>query len=357
MARGVTLSQVGRYLRGGLAGQSHLKERILSSMPISRYLDRTLPLSRNPRESELRILVPIVRAQAAQTLIAVGDALAKPREADGKVLGLVEIPRQQESNVANQVIHRRRDLLKWIAYQESVRGSPGRLGILVRVVHSVPLGIREAVYETDANLVVIEWPGPTSPRAGTLASMLDDLSSFPPADLVLVRPSGRSLEMTGRPIRVVAPIRGGLNARLALKVATGLTAAWGGEMSLLHVVDAKHHPDRQANDLAKARAIASTVPSATLTVIETADIGHAIVSAAAAADVVVLGAYSEDGRHPVLVRPELADALSEIEGLLILVRAARLEAEGTIEGSSTQTAYSAEPRDLSGRTAAAEPSA
>lgn len=326
-------------------------------MPISRYLDRTLPLSRNPRESEFRILVPIVRAQAAQTLITVGDALAKPREADGKVLGLVEVPRQPESNVTNQVVHRRRDLLKWIAYQESVRGSPGRLGILVRVVHSVPLGIREAVYEMGANLIVIEWPGPTSPRAGTLASVLDDLSTFPPADLVLVRPSRRSLEMTGRPIRVVAAIRGGLNARLALKVATGLTAAWGGEMSLLHVVDRNHHPDRRANDLAKARATASTVPWATLTVVETANIGPAIVSAAATADVVVLGAYSEHGRHPALVRPELAQALSEIEGMLILVRAARLEAEGAVEGGPMQTAYQAEPTDPSGHRAAAEPSA
>ena len=325
-------------------------------MPISRYLDRSLPLSRNPRESEFRILVPIVRAQAAQTLIAVGDALAKPREADGKVLGLVEVPRQPDSNVSNQVVHRRRDLLKWIAYQEGVRGSPGRLGILVRVVHSVPLGIREAAYEMGANLIVIEWPGPTSPRAGTLASVLDDLSSFPPADLVLVRPSQRSLELTGRRIRVVAAIRGGLNARLALRVATGLTAAWGGEMSLLHVADRNHHPDRRANDLAKARATASTVPGATLTVIETANIGQAIVSAAAAADVVVLGAYSEHGHHPELVRPELAEALSEIEGMLILVRAARLEAEGPVEGGPTQTASQGEPADPSSRRAAAEPS-
>ena len=326
-------------------------------MPISRYLDRSLPLSRNPRDSEIRILVPIVRAQAAQTLIAVGDALAKPRDADGKVLGLVEVPRQPESNVTNQVVHRRRDLLKWIAYQESVRGSPGRLGILVRVVHNVPLGIREAVYETGANLVVIEWPGPASPRAETLTSVLDDLSSYPPADLVLVRPPRRSLEMAGRPIKVVVPIRGGLNARLALKVATGLTAAWGGEMSLLHLVDPNHHPDRRANDLAKARAIASTVPSATLIVNETADIGQAIVSVAAAADVIVLGAYSEKGRHPVLVRPELADALSAIEGMLILVRSARLEAEGAVEGGPIETTRQAESTDPSGRKAAAEPSA
>ena len=325
-------------------------------MPISRYLDRSLPLSRNPRESEFRILVPIVRAQAAETLITVGDALAKPREADGKVLGLVEIPRQPDSNVTNQVVHRRRDLLKWIAYQEGVRGSPGRLGILVRVVHSVPLGIREAAYEMGANLIVIEWPGPTSPRAGTLASVLDDLSSFPPADLVLVRPSQRSLELTGRRIRVIAAIRGGLNARLALRVATGLTAAWGGDMSLLHVADQNHHPDRRANDLAKARATASTVPGAALTVIETANIGQAIVSAAAAADVVVLGAYSEHGHHPELVRPELAEALSEIEGMLILVRAARLEAEGPVEGGPTQTASQGEPADPSSRRAAAEPS-
>jgi hypothetical protein len=99
------------------------------------------------------------------------------------------------------------------------------------------------------------------------------------------------------------------------------------------------------------------VPSATLIVNETADIGQAIVSVAAAADVIVLGAYSEKGRHPVLVRPELADALSAIEGLLILVRSARLEAEGAVEGGPIETTRQAESTDPSDRKAAAEPSA
>jgi nucleotide-binding universal stress UspA family protein len=314
-------------------------------MPISRYLDRTLPLSRNPRESELRILVPIVRAQAVQTLIAVGDALAKSLDADGKVLGLVEVPRQPEMNVANQVVHRRRELLKWIADEESLLGSPARLGILVRVVHNVPLGIREAVYETGANLVVIEWPGPSSPRAGTLASVLDDLSSSPPADLAFVRPSSLGLDLAGRPIRIVVPIRGGANARLALKVAARLGAAWGGVISLLHVVDPNYHPDRRAHDLATARAIASTEPTATLIVNETAAIGQAIVSAAAEADVVVLGAYSEAGRYPVLMRPELAEALSAVEGMLILVRSSHLETEPTAHSELVETTRQAEPTD------------
>jgi hypothetical protein len=302
-------------------------------MPISRYLDRSLPVSRNPRESEMRILVPIVRAQAVHTLIAVGDALAKPRDADGKVLGLVEVPRHPDSNVSNQVVHRRRELLRWIADQESLAGSPARLGIIVRVVHNVPLGIREAAYETGANLVVIEWPGPSSPRAGTLTSVLDDLSSSPPADLVFVRPSSRPLDLS-RPVRVVVPVRGGLNARLALNVATRLSAAWGGDMSLLHAVDPNHHPDRRAHELATARVIASMSPAANLIVDETAGVGPAIAAAAAGADVVVLGAYSERGRHPELVRAGLADSLAAIEGLLILVRSARLDvdAPADIEG-------------------------
>jgi hypothetical protein len=315
-------------------------------MPMSRYLDRSLPVSRNPRESEMRILVPIVRAQAVHTLIAVGDALAKPRDADGKVLGLVEVPRQPGSNVNNQVVHRRRELLRWIADQESVAGSPARLGILVRVVHSVPLGIREAAYETGANLVVIEWPGPTSPRAGTLTSVIDDLSSSPPADLVFVRPSNRALDLSGRPIRVVVPIRGGVNARLALNVATRLSAAWGGVMSLLHLFDPNHHPDRRAHDLATARVIASMSRSANLIVNETAAIGPAIAAAAAEADVVVLGAYSERGRHPQLVRPALADSLSAIEGLLILVRSARLDADAPVDLEAMEPTRKAEPTDL-----------
>lgn len=311
-------------------------------MPISHYLDRSLPVSRNPRESEMRILVPIVRAQAVHTLIAVGDALAKPRDADGKVLGLVEVPRHPKSNVNNQVVHRRRELLRWIADQESMAGSPARLGIIVRVVHNVPLGIREAAYETGANLVVIEWPGPTSPRAGTLTSVLDDLSASPPADLVFVRPSSRAVDLSG-PIRVVVPIRGGVNARLALNVATRLSAARGGVMSLLHVVDPTHHRDRRAHDLATAQMIASRSPSANLIIEETSEIGPAIAAAAAEADVVVLGAYTAKGRHPELVRPGLADSFAAIEGLLILVRSARLDSDASGNGQRVEATRSAEP--------------
>lgn len=305
-----------------------------SSTRTSRGVDRSQPPTLSsldadlkPRDTDLRVLVPIVRAQAAATLIAVGDALAKHRDADGKVLGLVELRRHHESNMTSQVVHRRRDLLRWIADQEIARGSSRGLGILVRVVHNVATGIREAVYETGSNLVVIEWPGPASPRSGTLASILDDLSASPPADLVLVRPSRRKLPLAGNSIKVVVPIRGGPNARLALKVAAALTEAWSGEMSLLHLVNSDDHPDRQARDLENARATASSMPWASLIEQRTKDVGKAIVSAAAQGDVIVLGAYSEKGHHPATVRPELADALASIEGLLIVVRRARLDGD------------------------------
>lgn len=305
------------------------------SSSISRYLDRSLPLSRNPRESEIRILVPIVRAQAAGTLIAVGDALAKPRDADGKVLGLVEVPHHPEPNMNAQVTNRRRDLLRWIAEQERIGASSGRLGILVRVVHNVPLGIREAVFETASNLLVVEWPGPDSQRAGTLASVLDDLSSYPPADLVLVRPPQRTLDVQGHRMKLVVPIRGGSNARLALRVAVGLTEAWGGELSVIHMLNPADHPDRRARDLEQAREVASSVASPSLVEHETADVRESLISVGGAADVLVLGAHAAKGRHPELVTAEFASVLSKIEGLLIIVRTARFEPEaGALESEA-----------------------
>jgi hypothetical protein len=307
-----------------------------SSTSISRYLDRTLPTTRNPRDAEIRILVPIVRAQAAQTLIAVGDALAKPKDADGKVLGLVEVPLNAEPNMNAQVTNRRRDLLRWIAEQERVGASSGRLGILVRVVHSVPLGIREAVLETGTNLLVVEWPGPESQRSGTLSSVLDDLSSQPPADLVLVRPPQRSLDVQGHRMKLVVPIRGGSNARLALRVAAALTDAWSGELSVIHMLNPNDHPDRRANDLEQARAVASSVASPSLVEHETADVRESLISVGGAADVLVLGAHAEKGRHPELVTPEFAGVLSKIEGLLIIVRSAKFETEGNVHDADAR---------------------
>ena len=294
-----------------------------SAQSVVRYLDRN-GLLQAVSKPELRVLVPIIRAQTAGHLLSIGDALVRQTRGSGNVLGLVEVPAYASEAVAHEVMQRRRELLRWIAATDEpaeARSTPG-LGILVRVVHDVALGIREAAYETNADLVAVEWPGLASRRPRLLASVIANLSANPSADLLLVRPGIIKYRLQVRARRILVPVRGGPNARLALKVAGALAGAWDARLTVLHVADPHHHPDRKAQESLELDYLLSHIEGAPPELIdrEAADIGGAIREAAAEADLVVLGASAPPTQGPVLVRAELAAALRRLTGTIILVR-------------------------------------
>lgn len=293
-------------------------------MSVARYLDRITPQRPAPAEAELRVLVPILRTQTAGPLLAIGDALARQSRGQGNVLGLVEVPAHALETVAHEVVVRRRDLLRWIAATDDSPqpdATPG-LGILVRVVHEVALGIREAVYETSANLVVVEWPGLTSRRPRLMATVIANLSAAPPADMLLVRPATVDSGFQIRARRVLAPVRGGPNARLAVRVAAALAQAWRAHLTVLHLSDPGTHPDRKAQETQALHEILAGVPGPHPELMErdAEDKGRAILEEAAGADLVVLGAYADRVSNPVLVRSRLAATLRRLTGTIILVR-------------------------------------
>jgi len=277
-----------------------------------------------PANTEFRILVPIIRAQAAGPLLSIGDGLMRQSRSSGNVLGLVEVPAQASEALAYEVTQRRRGLLRWIAATDDSTGphsGPG-LGILVRVVHDIALGIREAAYETNANLAVMEWPGLASRRPRLLESVISNLSATPPADLLLVRPGGVEPGFRARARKILVPVRGGPNARLALRVAAALAAAWHAQFTVLHLSDPRHHPDRKAQESEELHYLLSQVevPTPELVERETVQIGAAIFEAAKEADLVVLGASAEPAQTPVLIRSRLAASLRRLTATLILVR-------------------------------------
>jgi len=274
--------------------------------------------------TEPRVLVPIIRAQAAGPLLSIGDGLTRQSRGSGNVLGLVEVPAQASEALAIEVTQRRRDLLRWIAATDDAmepRTGPG-LGILVRVVHDVALGIREAAYETNANLIVVEWPGLASRRPRLLESVIENLSAHPPADLLLVRPGEVGSGFHVPAGRILVPVRGGPNARLALRLAATLAGAWQARFTVLHLTDPRHHPDRKAQESAELSFLLSQVaaPAPDLVDREAVHIGAAIREAAAGADLVVLGASADPAQGPLLVHSRLAASLRRVSATIAVVR-------------------------------------
>lgn len=269
------------------------------------------------------MLVPIIRAQTATPVLQVADALSASTRSSGLVLGLVEVPRRRVPNLAAAVEARRLDLLRWIASVDSV-GRQTRLTVQMRVSHDVGLGIREAVYENQSNLIVVEWPGLTSRRPRLLGAVIEDLVTDPPAELVLVRPDPAAKEPRLEPRGILAPVRGGRNAELAVRVAAAIAESWQTKLTVLHVLEAAHHPRRRAAEAERFRRLVAEIRYRDIEVLERSSVTAAttILQESMAYRTVVLGAFANPPRSPVLVRSDLAGMVRQLRGTVILVRAA-----------------------------------
>lgn len=273
----------------------------------------------------MQLLVPILRAQTATSVLSVADALSTSNAGRGQVLGVVEVPRAHADNLGSTVAQRRHDLLRWIAAIDTHKpGVKSGLQIQMRVCHSVSLGIREAVYENGSNLIMIEWPGLGSRRPRLLSAVLDDLVAHPPADLLLVRPGHRSRHAPPPVNRVLVPVRGGPNARLALMAGVALGEVHAAEVTALHIYGAEHHPRRRAAEADQVHELLGQFRYRGLELVEkdAENVGEVIRGEGARYDVIVLGAYAEASQPQVLVQSLLTPSVRQLGGTIILAKSA-----------------------------------
>jgi nucleotide-binding universal stress UspA family protein len=277
-----------------------------------------------PASHEWRMLVPLIRAQTAAPLLQIAEAISAATKSTGLVLGLVEIPGNTMLHRLRAVDERRRDLLRWIAGTDPADGER-RLAVELRVSYDVPRGIREAVYENDSNLIVVEWPGLTSRRPRLLGAVINDLVTNPPADLILVRPDPSPGAPVGDRQRILVPVRGGPNSAISVQIASALTRACGGALTVLNVLETSHHPRRRAAQSERFWRLVAGLRHEDFEVDfvqrEAARPAEAILAAARDHSTVVMGAFAEGPRSPTLVRAELARVVRLLKHTVILTRA------------------------------------
>jgi nucleotide-binding universal stress UspA family protein len=268
-----------------------------------------------------RVLVPIIRGQVAAPILSVADAIARSGSERGLVLGLVETSASDKPQVG--ATERSRDLLRWIAATghgtAAVDGS--RLKIQTRITSDAGRSIREATLETQSNMVVLEWPAATSPRRHRLEAIIRSLATDPPARLVIAR---LDPGQTGRfaPRSVLAPLRGGANARIALSVAVALAKEARATLTLLHVYDSHHHPARQEREAAAFRDLVQEVRSINPVVLELVapDPVVVLLGECIKYDAVVLGAHSNETRPGIVVGPTLESFVQSLPKTVVLTR-------------------------------------
>ena len=285
--------------------------------------------------SELRALVPIISAQNAGPLLDLMGALLARRGGEVHIVGLVEVPGLRPERVRDIMVQRRRSLLRWMAsVNRQGLESRGVVSTELKVSHQLALGIREAVYENDSNLIAIEWPGLDTQRPKQLGAVLEDLTTSPPADLVLVRPRSGSRRMARDGARILVPVRGGPNAALALDIGAGLSAGFGCRLTVLHVYSPAISPATRQREQKAFHELISTLGDLDMTVVErdAPSVSEAIFEETRDYDIVVLGAYAQATDSMPLVRSELAAAVRGLPGAVILVRTlASVAGESTFE--------------------------
>jgi glucosyl-3-phosphoglycerate synthase len=269
------------------------------------------------------LLIPIGSVAGAPRLIEIGEALLREGGGSGHVLGVVAIPVGKPIARSLTVARRYRTLLQRMTAMEQRRQAG--LGVQVRVAHNVAQGIREAVYENGSDLVLVEWPGPGH-RPQRLGGLLDELIADPPADLLLVRddPDRRQLEF--RAESVLVPLRGGPSAGLALRAASALAEACGGELTVMHVYDLRHSSaERRRRECESFHELLNGHRDrVNVLELDSRNPNQTLLEEARKHEVVVIGAYAEVSRSSMVVGSRLADTVRKLPGTVIVAKSARL---------------------------------
>jgi len=169
------------------------------------------------------------------------------------------------------------------------------LRTVVRIGRRADEGIVELAAEEEADLILFGWGGPARPKRdgspdgaeAVFSPTIDEVIRERPCDIAVVKQRG-----VGKVRRVVAPVRGGPHAELAMRYAKALSDAFEADLQVLHVVPPSLDPAIRSQ---AERALGSFVerhtgdPTSAL-VVEGDDVSSAILAEVESAELVIMGA-------------------------------------------------------------------
>ena len=170
------------------------------------------------------------------------------------------------------------------------------LRTVVRIGRRADEGIVEVAAEEEADLILFGWGGPDRRHHGVadheefhpvFSPTIDEVIRERPCDIAVVKQRG-----VGRVERIVAPVRGGPHAELALRYATALSKAFEAELVVPTVISPGLDPvlrERYQRNLSLFVERHSGDPSAAR-VVEGDDVTAAILREANSAQLVIMGA-------------------------------------------------------------------
>jgi glucosyl-3-phosphoglycerate synthase len=241
-----------------------------------------------------RILIPLANPRTAADLVRIGSALLSP---GGSLicLSIVEIPEGMPLSEGATRARQSRRLLQRV-YEFAQPGVAVRT--VVRIGRRAAEGVVELAAEEESDLIIFGWGG--RPGAGNgrhreqvFSPTIDEVVRDSPCDIAVVKQRG-----VADVKRILAPVRGGPHAELALRFADALGGAFDARVDVLHVVPpgvtdvVRSQAERALEAFVRQRAGVLAEPM----VVEGANVGQTILREAESAQLVVMGASAMAGR-------------------------------------------------------------
>ncbi len=238
------------------------------------------------------IVIPLANPQTAQDLVSIGAALLHEGGAI-TALSVVEVPEGVPlSEGATRARQARRLLQRVLEFApEGIE-----LRTVVRISRRADEGIVELAAEEEADLILFGWGGPDRRHRSVadqqdfepvFSPTIDEVIRERPCDIAVVKQHG-----VGNVRRVLAPVRGGPHAELALRYASALSDAFEAELAVPHVITRGLDPalrERYQRNLELFVERHTGDPSAAH-VVEGDDVTETILREANSAGLVVMGA-------------------------------------------------------------------
>jgi amino acid transporter/nucleotide-binding universal stress UspA family protein len=163
-------------------------------------------------QRDYSVLLPVANESTARQLARLGGLFAQANHGELFALHITRVPPQMGIMDGRPFLQQARPILNEVVDIGHEHDIPVRT--MLRLGRDVADSIIGAARERETNLLLLGWPGFTHSRGQAFGTIIDLLSKNPPCNLAVAR-----LRQSGTPARILVPIAGGPNARLALQLA------------------------------------------------------------------------------------------------------------------------------------------
>jgi amino acid transporter/nucleotide-binding universal stress UspA family protein len=161
------------------------------------------------------VLLPVADEEQAAELGRLGSVLAKEHNGGVLALYVVKVPVQLSLSDGRLLLKEGRPPLQQVIEQAKKRDVP--VHTMIRLGRSISDAIQKTIAENTSDMILFGWPGTSGTNEQLFGSVIDPIIANPPADIAILR--YRPYDQLRR---IVVPIAGGPNGRLAVSLALAL---------------------------------------------------------------------------------------------------------------------------------------